>query len=218
MSRVPDAAQGLLKWAAVAGRELDTDLLRTRFIGIEALLEACADAAVLEIADGKWRFSHDKLRESLLSTLPTDEIPRLNREVAEAIELVYPHDDRRAAVLCEHWATANVPEKEAHYARLAGEQAHRLSVYPEALRYYARAQQIYGAQEPRTPHTGSAICLTGSGARISGSAICHKRLSISTKVRRTQPPLAIRNSGNGIGWAGLYQIAARPVSGSADGL
>ena len=116
---------------------------------------------MLEIADGKWRFSHDKLRESLLSTLPTDDIPRLNREVAEAIELVYPHDDRRAAVLCEHWATANCRKRSPLCAagRGTGTSSQCLS---EALRYYARAQQIYGAQILRTTHTGSAICLIGS--------------------------------------------------------
>jgi hypothetical protein len=33
---------------------------------IDLFLTACADVGVLEIVEGRWRFSHDKLRETLL--------------------------------------------------------------------------------------------------------------------------------------------------------
>src|SRR5262249_17664565 len=66
LNRVPEVARPLLQAAAVAGRQLDLDVL-TDVMGkenepyIEKWLSACADAAVLEVQEDKWRFAHNKL-------------------------------------------------------------------------------------------------------------------------------------------------------------
>src|SRR5262249_1280627 len=77
LARVPASARPLLEVAAVAGRELDLQVLK--LVGaasletsdstsqIESWLNACADATVLEVQDNRWRFTHDKLREGLLN-------------------------------------------------------------------------------------------------------------------------------------------------------
>ncbi len=90
--------------AAVAGRRLDLTLLQTIApnISLSWGLNVCAEAMVLEVSDDQWRFSHDKLREGLLSRLSPDECQRLHRRVAEAIEQVYPEQNEYAATLAHH--------------------------------------------------------------------------------------------------------------------
>ncbi|MCA9917633.1 MAG: protein kinase, partial [Anaerolineales bacterium] len=72
LSRVPDAAVPLLVGTAVAGRQIDHNLLphlakaTHTVIPVETWLATCAEAAVLELFDGNWRFAHDKLRAGIL--------------------------------------------------------------------------------------------------------------------------------------------------------
>ncbi len=145
LGRVPDDARPLLNLAAVAGRQLDEGMLKhligVRTDGALALdnwLTACANAAVLDRHDGRWRFSHDKLRETVLADLPPDDVPALNRQVAEALEAVYPGDDSRAGALADHWYAAGDTAKAAAYARQAGRQMLAVSSFHAALRLSER--------------------------------------------------------------------------------
>jgi tetratricopeptide (TPR) repeat protein len=142
LARVPEWAQSLLKPAAVAGRELDLKIitsLNTQSFTVDAFLAVCAEAAVLEVVDNRWRFAHDKLRERLVGDLSDDERRQLNRQVAEAIEAAYPNDESRAAVLLEHWYTAGDILKATHYAVLAATQLHNISDNHAALALAERA-------------------------------------------------------------------------------
>ena len=70
LERVPIDARPLLRLAAVAGRELDLDVLRALDTGetsLERWLDTCSSAAVLDVQEDRWRFAHDKLRENLLA-------------------------------------------------------------------------------------------------------------------------------------------------------
>ena len=125
LRRVPDSARPLLNLAAVAGRQLDMTLIE-RLKGdtdLESWLNICENAAVLEVYEEHWQFTHDKLREGLLSDLPDEDRPALNKRVAIAIEAAYPDDPVRAVALTEHWYAAGDGSKTARYARIAGEQA-----------------------------------------------------------------------------------------------
>lgn len=84
-------------------------------------LTLCANAAVLEVVDGVWRFSHDKLRETLLADLSDEELPRLHRQVAEGIEAVYPDDERYNEALLEHWHQSGDVDKEIVYLNRVAE-------------------------------------------------------------------------------------------------
>ena len=73
--------------AAVIGRELDLNILHTFATeDLESWLVLCANAAVLEVQENRWRFTHDKLREHLLDELSEIERPLLHRRAAEAID------------------------------------------------------------------------------------------------------------------------------------
>lgn len=120
LNRLPEAVQNWLKPVAVAGRRLDLAILdqlsmpqgtpqHTEFLPL------CANAAVLEVVDGEWRFSHDKIRETLLADLSTEERTALHHRVAVALEAVYYEDERYHEVLLEHWHQAGNLDKEIHY-------------------------------------------------------------------------------------------------------
>ncbi|MBN1659927.1 MAG: tetratricopeptide repeat protein [Anaerolineae bacterium] len=142
LARVPDEAQALLHLAAVIGRQIDFTILSrlARADGeVQTWLTTCANATVLEIRDGQWRFAHDKLRDGLLGALDEEERIALHRQVAQAIEQVYPDDPERAAALVYHWAQVGDSTRECHYAAIAGRHAARRFANTDAVMHLSRA-------------------------------------------------------------------------------
>ena len=68
LARLSGADRAVLRQAAVMGREIDLPLLRMLFptTDVGGWLNRCAETAVLDVQDGRWRFAHDKLRDGLL--------------------------------------------------------------------------------------------------------------------------------------------------------
>lgn len=150
LNRVPVEARELLVMAAIIGRELDLGVLQTldSTVNIQLWLTLCADAAVLEVQENRWYFTHDKLREHLLEELRADERPTLHRRAAEAMENVYADDlAKRAAILAYLWHVAGDEEKELHYSELAGQQELSNSVYAEGIRFLQRALELLLKQD-----------------------------------------------------------------------
>jgi predicted ATPase len=143
LARVPAEGQKLLQLAAVAGRALDLHLMRRlaekTAISLDDWLTACANAAVLELTDDTWRFSHDKFREYALTAIPMNLQRRLHREVAEALEMLYPDAPEKAAALAHHWHIIEDAPNELRYAMRAGDYAERVGIYPEAVVHLQRA-------------------------------------------------------------------------------
>lgn len=133
----------LLRVAAVIGREFDVNLLKVIApqIDLESWLNNCANAAVIEMQDGQWRFAHDKLRQAVLEQLSGDERKAIHRQVATAIEAMYEGNslEDQSAALSYHWAEAGDHQREGHYAMLAGDLALRNGANQEALDFLSRA-------------------------------------------------------------------------------
>lgn len=144
LNRVPEDARPLLQLAAVVGRELDLNVLQRLHstTDIDLWLTLCADAAVLEVQENRWRFTHDKLREYILEGLSAEERTILHRHAAEAIESTYADRAKHAAILAFLWRVAGNEEKELHYSELAGEQELSNSVYTEGIRFLQRALEL----------------------------------------------------------------------------
>ncbi|MBW4438746.1 MAG: protein kinase [Pleurocapsa minor GSE-CHR-MK-17-07R] len=147
LKRVPVFAQGMLNMAAVGGRYLDLPVIH-QATGQSAdmmnmCLSACADAAVLEVQDGWWRFTHNKLRDVAVADLPHEEFKALNRTIAESVERVYEISSKQnAELLAYYWGCAENAEKEEQYAAIAGEQAFRSGAYHAAAAYLQRALEL----------------------------------------------------------------------------
>lgn len=141
LQHLPPWTQSLFHLAALGGRHLDLRLLQalatTRLIptrSLESWLQVGAEAAVLEIQDQQWRFSHDKLREELVAHCTPQEREQGYRQLAEAVEAVYPQDNKRAGLLLEYWRGANEPTKELHYLLIVAQQQLDLGInYQTAL-------------------------------------------------------------------------------------
>ncbi|MCP4993832.1 MAG: tetratricopeptide repeat protein, partial [Gammaproteobacteria bacterium] len=117
IQKVPAADQHLLQLAAVAGRQLDEQLLHTLASGVVLAdwLQRTAEAMVLMVRDNQWQFSHDKLRETILFQLSGEARRSAHRHVAEAIEQLYPEDTRNYSRLLEHWQAVGDEKKELTY-------------------------------------------------------------------------------------------------------
>ncbi len=145
LARVPDAAVPLLVGTAVAGRQLDLNLLpllagsTKTTVPVETWLATCAEAAVLELFNGNWRFAHDKLRAGILETINPDRQKSWHHTIAELIEQVYPEQPEHAATLTYHWHKAGNIAKERQYAHVAGTHAQQQFLNEAALNYFDRA-------------------------------------------------------------------------------
>lgn len=144
LERVPEIYDGLLRLVAVMGRQLDVSLLQhlmelysDEFLpdrDLDTFFLTCANTAVFEIQDERWRFSHDKLREALLEGLADKQSATLNRMIAEAIEQVYADElDTYAEELLGHWEQTDQTDKEIYYLLMVADQlATTTAQYDEA--------------------------------------------------------------------------------------
>jgi tetratricopeptide (TPR) repeat protein len=144
LARAPQGARPLLQIAAVLGRQLDLNLLRAiePDADLGTWLSALADVAVLENRAGRWRFTHDMMREGVLGELAEEAKPALHRRAAEAIEALYPESVDHVAALAHHWVNARETEKAIDYLEKAGEQALRNYSNEVAIALFSQALEL----------------------------------------------------------------------------
>lgn len=191
LSRVPARSLELLKIAAVIGRQIDLKVIQALHdaASVETAdqwLTACANAAILEVEDGEWRFMHDKLRERLLAELTDSDYRALHAKAAAAIETAYPGSTEKIAALAYHWGKAGDTEREAHYTALAGKQALNSTAFHDAVRFLERATAL-SQPEPTEDYLQQRLAyLTqdlgeayfGLGAYAEANALYQKSLQI----------------------------------------
>lgn len=142
LSQVPKDAQKLLETAAVAGRQLDMTVLSklATDIDIDTWLTNCVNAAVLEGIDGQWRFSHEKLREGIIKSLPEDTLKSNHQHMAETLIDVYPDlHDEYAAVISDHFVGAGLGQKAVKWDMMAGSHAKETFATATGVHHYRRA-------------------------------------------------------------------------------
>jgi eukaryotic-like serine/threonine-protein kinase len=164
LERVSSVNRPLLELAAVLGRQLDLALLQHE--NLEAWLNDCANAAVLDIGAGAWRFAHDKLREGVLAELSPEKRRALNQEAAEAIEKVYPDASQELSALAYHWSEAGNVPKSLYYLEKAAAQALSNGAYQAAIDDLRKALEIGGNPSKETLanwHQILAEAFTGIG-------------------------------------------------------
>ncbi|MEM7799964.1 MAG: tetratricopeptide repeat protein, partial [Chloroflexota bacterium] len=117
IQQIPAADQSLLETAAVAGRLVDLSLLAAIApqINIRSWQQRTLDASVLAVRDDQWFFSHDKLRETLINGLEPETERQHHRQIATALETLYPEARRSDQSLLEHWHQAGDLDKEIRY-------------------------------------------------------------------------------------------------------
>ncbi|MBZ0320217.1 MAG: DUF2791 family P-loop domain-containing protein [Anaerolineae bacterium] len=153
----------LLRLGALAGRYLDLELIEacapqlypTTPLNLDDWLVECASAAVLDVRENQWEFSHDKLREGVLLGIPEPDQASLHRIIAATMERLNPDTlPQLAAVLAYHWRNAEDTQKEVIYSAMAGRHARDTGSMRESVAHYERALELaetnpgLGLEEP----------------------------------------------------------------------
>jgi DNA-binding SARP family transcriptional activator len=178
--RLPEDTQSLLVVAAVAGRELDPDLLE-HVTGLDAEhlllnLEPAVAAGLVTMAEDGWgfRFRHPLIHESLRASLGRVERARLHARVAAALEDICSASSADLAQLAYHYLGAGPfgdPAKAVRYAREAAARAVRQGAWQDAVRHLEQALTVIPNARPEADATRCDVLVELGQARRSGSMI-----------------------------------------------
>ncbi|MCZ7565656.1 MAG: AAA family ATPase [Burkholderiales bacterium] len=134
LCNVDAGALALLKRLALASDELDPALVIALSQGTEAaafaLLDLALDAGVLVVADGRYRFRHELVRQALVEQIPPHQRLKAHRDAARRLaQLAVP-----PAVVARHWLAGGSPAEAAAWLLDAARDAMRLGAFQDALR------------------------------------------------------------------------------------
>ncbi|MFY9588959.1 MAG: AAA family ATPase [Actinomycetota bacterium] len=161
LARLSEGARRALSAAAVIGRNFTYEMAEALDeVGGDTLLDAIEEAqrARLLISSEdplrpRYQFSHELVRQTLLSGLALPRRQRLHLRVADAIERVYAKDlDPHIPDLAHHLYQAGAaadPEKSVRYLVGAGDRAMQGAAFEEALRAYERAISLQSDDDVR---------------------------------------------------------------------
>lgn len=159
LNHLDDETKHTLSLASVLGTEFTTEALR-RLAGVKpdellsALDSAVEAGLVAPVAGsfGRFRFSHELVRETLYEELTSTMRMTLHTRAAQVLRQLYSTDEEaHLAELAHHFFEA-APLGEAvtavDYARRAGDEAAHSLAYEEAARLYRMAVQALELTEP----------------------------------------------------------------------
>ncbi|MFF0370487.1 BTAD domain-containing putative transcriptional regulator [Micromonospora sp. NPDC005087] len=148
LAQLPAPTRTVLRQAAVLGRDLDPEVLGA-LAGDPATLLDAVDRALQagflseQDPDGRLRFTHILVRDTLYADLSAPRRAALHAAVAEALRTRQPTDP---AALAHHLLHAGGPaaaRRAAGYARTAAEHAERAGNPHEAVRLWTQVVDAY---------------------------------------------------------------------------
>ena len=135
---LPEPARRLLELIAVAGRDVEHDVLVRAGDVDDAALESLVEACVLEADDERYRFNHALAREAVYERLLPARRRALHAALARALE-----GEAEWAALAHHWHEAHEPEKALEASLAAADDAMRLHAFADARRQLERARALW---------------------------------------------------------------------------
>lgn len=97
------------------------------------VLDAALESGVLVVAEGRYRFRHDLVREALESQLTPHLARRIHRSAAKRLA----ESNASAATVAHHWLAAGDPASATEWCIAAAEDAMRLGAFDDARRHLA---------------------------------------------------------------------------------
>ena len=196
--RLPDDTQALLMVAAVAGRELDPDLLE-HVTGLDPEhlllnLEPAIAAGLVTMAERGWgfRFRHPLIHESLRASAGRLERARLHATIAAALESISSASTAASsadtaadlAQLAYHYLAAGPfgdPAKAVKYAREAAGRAVRQGAWQDAVRHLEQALTAIPAR-PDADATRCDVLVELGQERRSGGMIIEAHAAFEESI------------------------------------
>jgi DNA-binding CsgD family transcriptional regulator len=186
---LPDAAQRVLRVAAVAGRRVDHHLLAT-VAGepeeelVELLREAVLRHVVVEVPGGGYAFRHALVQEAIYDDLLQVERRPLHAAYARALaERVREHGGHATAVelgqLAHHWYAANDLGAALPAAIRAAAAAEATYAHAEAFRHYERALELW----ERAPAAAVDSPLNRTGLLESAAKAAYQAGEVHAAIR-----------------------------------
>jgi DNA-binding CsgD family transcriptional regulator/tetratricopeptide (TPR) repeat protein len=160
LSAMSEAARRLVEVAAVAGRQVDHDVLAEvcgmSELEIGAALREAVDAQILVIDTSRrlegYRFRHTLVQEAAYDALLPSERRGLHAAYARAIEARPPAagaaEASRLVELAHHWRAAHDPARALAAAIEAADASRAVYAYAEAARQYEVAIELWGEVSP----------------------------------------------------------------------
>jgi ABC-type oligopeptide transport system substrate-binding subunit/class 3 adenylate cyclase len=100
------------------------------------------------IPELEYIFKHDLTREAAYNGLLKKERRAFHRQVAEALERLFPeHIEEQLGLLAHHWERARDPDRATEYLLRAGDKARIAYAQQEAVDFYERALSFLKEQE-----------------------------------------------------------------------
>ncbi|MFC0039087.1 BTAD domain-containing putative transcriptional regulator [Actinomadura rayongensis] len=169
IARLPDAAQHVLRVAAVAGRDADLDVLADACDAdedavIDTVEAGLAAGLVTEPGPGRVRFAHALVRDTLLTGLSQARRTRLHGVLAAALERRRPGD--AAALAHHHLAWGGDPGRAVRHARLAAEAAEARFAHAAAADLWCRAADLPGDVRDRLDLEAAAIRASALAGKV----------------------------------------------------
>jgi DNA-binding winged helix-turn-helix (wHTH) protein/tetratricopeptide (TPR) repeat protein len=191
LARLDAMTRKTLETAATIGRSFPFDLLEAAAAAAPDYLHDWLDEAehaalvASSESEARFEFSHELIRQVVLSGLSTGRRQRLHLDIANAIECIYSDTlEDHYSELAHHFARSANREKAFEYARLAGKTALKRCAYEEAFAHMRAALELLGQQRSKRPRDELDIQLVlgevlgaikGRGALEAGDAYSRAR-------------------------------------------
>ncbi|MFN0070980.1 MAG: ATP-binding protein, partial [Chloroflexota bacterium] len=193
LSRLSSSAAEALHVAALVGRSFDIALVaRVLHVDSEAVEQDLQNATRASLVrpepDGRFTFTHDKVREALITDIGAIQRRRLHRTLGEELEAAdvgAPSQSNRLVDLAYHFVAAADVGRGVAYSLLAAEQALRAQAPAEAAAHFRDAVQLLSDGGNDDPRRAEALLGLGQTLTLMGDfevAAGHLRTAASEAV------------------------------------
>jgi tetratricopeptide (TPR) repeat protein len=128
---------------------------------VEEAEEAGLISSVFEYPGTRFNFTHDLIRQVVVSGLSAARRQRLHLKIADAIERLYPVEDRVDDLAHHLWNAGESADasRTVRYLQMAGEEAVKRSAHVEAINHYTKALQLLKTAPAIPDHAEKELAL-----------------------------------------------------------
>ena len=221
LGRLAGSTREVLVAAAVSGRVFASELVgAVAEAGPDRLVDAFDEAEGARLITsgntaGELMFSHELIRQTLLSGVSAIERERLHQQAAGAISRLYSDDlEAHAGELAYHLSHAGRGadrDSLVHYLRIAGERAFDAAAFDDAVGYFEKALSLM----PNDDQLGRAQLLERLAMALRSVGRWQDALGTMNDALDRYQTLGQVEAIGRLGWAMVYQLVwtARFVEG-----